>query len=356
MKEIYRILDANFNRAREAIRVIEDYLRFVVVESVTYQRLRLLRRRLGEINQASIFKQQLLARRDTVSDMGSPGERRKIDEKEGRKNIAQILTANFKRIEEALRVLEEYTKTISINYANRLSKLRFEAYAIERKIQGYLDFKSRFLKAQLYVLLPEGLSLRQMRLCAQAVIRGGADIIQLREKSVSDRVFITKARLLRRMTQDANILLIINDRTDIACSCQADGVHLGKNDLAITLAREIMGGLKIIGATSHQLCEAQQAQTQGADYISVGPFFDSPLKPDLRPRGFDYLPRVSKHIDIPYVAIGGINHENIGKVIKLHQRLFDYPLKVAISSGIFEYRNIESITRKIKKILRKRKH
>jgi len=356
MRKLYRILDANFNRAREAIRVIEDYLRFVVVEPVTYQRLRLLRRRLGEINQASVFKQHLLVQRDTVSDMGSPNRKTSSDKKYGRKNVVQILTANFKRIEEALRVLEEYTKTISLNYANRLSKLRFEAYAIERKIQGYLAFKSQFLKAQLYVLLPEGLSLRHIRSYTQALSRGGADIIQLREKAITDKAFLEKAKLLRRITQDSNVGLIINDRADIACSCQADGVHLGKDDLAIPLAREIMGGLKIIGATSHQLREAQQAQAQGADYISVGPFFDSSLKPDLRPRGFDYLPRVSKHIDIPYVAIGGINYENITKVIKLHQRLFDYPIKVAISSGIFQYRNVEVITRKIKKILRKRKH
>ena len=120
-------------------------------------------------------------------------------------------------------------------------------------------------------------------------------------------------------------------------------------------ARKILGGLKIIGATTHNLQEARHAQAQGADYISAGPFFDSVLKPFLKPQGFKYLPQISRYINIPYVAIGGIILDNLDMIKRIHKRLFDYSLKVAICTGIFQSRDITVMTRKLKGILQSRK-
>ncbi|MFH1231190.1 MAG: thiamine phosphate synthase, partial [Planctomycetota bacterium] len=128
-----------------------------------------------------------------------------------------------------------------------------------------------------------------------------------------------------------NVIFIINNRIDIALLSQADGVHLGETDISIRDARRLLGADKIIGATSHSIKEALDAEKNGADYISVGPFFPSPTKPLLKPRGFDYIKDVAKKIHIPYIAIGGINKTNLPVLLKTHKRLFKSPIKIAVS-------------------------
>jgi thiamine-phosphate pyrophosphorylase len=314
-----------------------------------------MRHILGELIQSPLLNKKLIARRDVVSDMGQPVSRA-VNKKQGLKDISGILNANCKRLQEALRVLEEYTKTINPQMAHKISQLRFEAYDIEQKIRFAIEIKNRFMQTQLYAVLPEGLSTKRMIKLSRAVIRGGADVIQLREKDISDRVFLQRARLLRQMTAGADILLVINDRVDMARLAEADGVHLGETDIPIPSGREVIGGLKIIGATTHKLSGAIKAQREGADYISVGVFFSSPTKPYLAPRAFDYLPKIAQQVDIPYVAIGGITIDNLNEVKKVHQRLFDYPLKVAVSTGIFNQPNVEAVTRRLKYLLKGGKH
>jgi thiamine-phosphate pyrophosphorylase len=143
----------------------------------------------------------------------------------------------------------------------------------------------------------------------------------------------------------------MNDRADIAHLSNADGVHLGETDISVREARKILGADKIIGVTSHNIAEAIAAQRQGADYISVGPFYPTPTKPNLKPGGFDYLKDVVKHIRIPYFLIGGINQDNISQLRRYHRKLASQPLRVAISSGILLQQDIIKATKQIKKTL-----
>ena len=151
-------------------------------------------------------------------------------------------------------------------------------------------------------------------LCA---LSGGVDIIQLREKKSNARRIIELGHKIRQLTSMYNALFIVNDRVDIAKIVKADGVHLGQDDVEIDYAKEILGNDKIIGISTHERKQAIKAVEQGADYIGVGPVFETPTKPGRKSVGLDYVKWASENvIDIPFYAIGGINQENVRDVIE----------------------------------------
>ena len=151
---------------------------------------------------------------------------------------------------------------------------------------------------------------------AKMAIKGGADIIQLRDKKVPTGELIETAIKIKRLCDKYQVLFIINDRTDVAMIANADGVHLGKEDIPISDARKLLGKNKIIGGTSHSLNEAIQIEKEGADYIGFGHIYPtySKHKKD-KPKGINYLKRVVGKVKLPVFAIGGINHTNIKEVI-----------------------------------------
>jgi thiamine-phosphate pyrophosphorylase len=161
----------------------------------------------------------------------------------------------------------------------------------------------------LYVIL-------ENTLYSEEVLEGGCRIIQLRNKKASTIQIYEEAMKLRKITHNYNALLIINDRVDIALSCEADGVHLGKEDLPLPVARKLLGK-RIIGFSVDNLEEALQAQEEGADYVSLGPIFPTLSKADAGlPVGLEELANVRRHISLPLVAIGGINRYNLIDVVK----------------------------------------
>lgn len=151
---------------------------------------------------------------------------------------------------------------------------------------------------------------------ATEAVKGGAEIIQLREKDMSARDIVDLGRAIRKAIAvvSKNALFIINDRPDIALAAGADGVHIGQDDIPPDAARAVIGKDKILGISSHSLEQALSAQKSGADYIGVGPVFITPTKPDYTAVGLDLIREVRKAINIPFVAIGGINGDNIGQV------------------------------------------
>ncbi len=150
----------------------------------------------------------------------------------------------------------------------------------------------------------------------EEVIRGGATIIQLREKNLSTRVFFENALTIRKITKPAGIPLIINDRMDIALAVNADGIHLGEEDLPLKYARKIAPHL-IIGYSADSVLDAQQAEKDGADYLGVGSVFPTTTKVDAGPAiGIQRLEEIKKAVSIPVVAIGGINLANLPEVIQ----------------------------------------
>ncbi|MFH1848423.1 MAG: thiamine phosphate synthase [Candidatus Omnitrophota bacterium] len=150
---------------------------------------------------------------------------------------------------------------------------------------------------------------------AKEAIRGGVDILQLRLKDASDRQILTLGKKIRQLTSKAGILFIINDRADLVNVLKADGVHIGQEDLPVKYIRPLIGKQKIVGISTHSLKQAKAATKQGADYISIGPIFATPTKPEYKPVGLKVLKAVSKAVDIPFFAIGDIGPHSVDPAI-----------------------------------------
>jgi thiamine-phosphate pyrophosphorylase len=150
----------------------------------------------------------------------------------------------------------------------------------------------------------------------EEAIVGGVDIIQLRDKKSSKKEVLEKAKRLKALAEKYDIPLIINDHIDVALAVDADGIHIGQDDLPIAEARKIVGENKIIGISTHKIEEAREAQKNGADYIGVGPIFATQSKEDVvDPVTTKYIEEVVNEINIPFVAIGGIKLHNVDQVL-----------------------------------------
>jgi thiamine-phosphate pyrophosphorylase len=157
---------------------------------------------------------------------------------------------------------------------------------------------------------------RSLKSVVEEAIIGGTTIVQVREKNISTREFYRVAMEIKEVTDHYKIPLIINDRIDIAQAINADGVHLGQDDMPLTIARKILGKDKIIGISAGTLDEALEAQKDGADYLGIGAIFYTGTKKDIdTPIGIEYLKHIYDNISIPAVAIGGINETNFKEVL-----------------------------------------
>ncbi len=205
--------------------------------------------------------------------------------------------------------------------------------------------KDLFHRVRLYVLISGNIAARSVNETARLVIDGGADAIQLREKTISDDEFISLAGEIRDITTKRGIFLIINDRVNVARELNADGVHLGQHDMSITEAREIIGNGKIIGVSTHNIIQARQAQKDGADYIAIGPVYPTTTKDYEPPIGLEVIQEISREINIPFLAIGAITLENLDKVLKAGAS------RVAVCSAIISSNDILSSTKIFKEKL-----
>lgn len=151
----------------------------------------------------------------------------------------------------------------------------------------------------------------------ELAIEGGASVVQLREKDCASREFYELAVRVKKITAPKKVPLIINDRIDICLAADADGVHLGQKDIPCKEARRILGANKIIGVSAALPDEARQAQADGADYLGVGAVFATGTKSDTRPVTPDIIREIRAAVTIPFVVIGGVNAENIGKLYGL---------------------------------------
>nr|WP_292163048.1 thiamine phosphate synthase [Butyrivibrio sp.] len=182
----------------------------------------------------------------------------------------------------------------------------------------------------------ESLYCKSLEEAVEKAILGGATIIQLREKNISDDEYIKRAESIKSVCDKYNIPLIINDNVDVALKVKAAGVHVGQGDTSVSKARSILGKDYIIGATAHNLEEAKIAQTCGADYLGVGAAFGSSTKKDAKPlTSLETYKEITSNISIPIVAIGGINESNMDLLTG------SGIAGVAIISGIFSALDIE---------------
>ncbi len=195
----------------------------------------------------------------------------------------------------------------------------------------------------LYVLTDRLLSGRSHEEQVDQAIRGGATAIQLREKTVPAREVVEIGKRVAAICRSSGVLFIVNDRADVAVACEADGVHVGQDDLPVTAARQIVGSGEIVGASVGTVGEAVRAQHEGADYLGVGSVFSTPTKPDAGTAiGVEEFRRITRAVRIPVVGIGGITADNAGEVIRAGAA------GVAVIAAVVGQRDITAAARRLR--------
>lgn len=188
---------------------------------------------------------------------------------------------------------------------------------------------------------------RKLTEVIEEAILGGTSIVQLREKCASSLEFYEIAKEIKKITDKYNVPLIINDRIDIALAIDASGVHLGQSDIPCSIARKILPKGKIIGVSAHNLKEAEKALKDGADYLGCGAVFNTSTKKDVTTLSYEGLKEITSNINIPVIAIGGINENNItilkGSGIN----------GVAVVSSIIGKENVKDASEKLKELVKK---
>ncbi len=187
------------------------------------------------------------------------------------------------------------------------------------------------LKSKLYFILPAGLPSAELLRLVEAAISGGVGMIQYREKAKPTRQMIEEAVRILRLTRLASVPLIINDRTDVALAAEADGVHVGEQDMPVATARRLLGPCAIVGATTPDAQSVAIAEREGASYVAIGPVFGSPTKPEKAAVGVEAVHRTQQATRLPVCAIGGINETNIRELVSQNVAL--YAVVSAISSA-----------------------
>lgn len=322
--ETYRILDAGANRAREGLRVVEDFVRWAWNEGFLSQQLKDCRHELTAILR-QLPQPILISARDTEQDVGT--EIRTASEYR-RESPADVATASLKRVEEALRSLEEFSKVVDAELSPRLEKLRYRIYTLEKALQTTRAARLQLANQSVCLLATTSLCHHGLGPAIRGALDGGVRMIQLREKNLSDRELLELAGYVRDWTNEFEALLIVNDRADIAAIAGADGVHLGQEDLSVAEARKILGPGKLIGVSTHSIAQARQAVLDGADYLGVGPVFPSSTKSFDEFPGLNFVREVAAEISLPWFAIGGITSDRLPELQAAGA------LRVAVSSAI----------------------
>ena len=307
-----RLLDAVGNRLEEAVRVVEDQLRFRYGLSAQPKAWREIRHEAATLRRAIGGGSPLALSRDVGSDPGHP---QRAPSAGGHRDPADLLSANFARAREASRSLEEELRCVDPKAARLAERLRYRVSALESAALGQITRGPRLHDARLYVLVTTSLCRGAPEEVTQAALDGGAQIIQLREKEMEGREFLQLAERLRALTERAGALLIINDRVEIAHLIGADGVHLGQGDILPSAARRILGDRALIGLSTHAPEEAARAAIEGADYIGVGPIFETMTKEHRASVGPEYIAQAKAVTDLPGYAIGSVKRDNVDDLI-----------------------------------------
>jgi thiamine-phosphate pyrophosphorylase len=324
--DLGRILDASANRAREGLRVVEDYVRFVLDDPGLTRRFKEVRHRLAAAERG-LDAELLLGARDTRDDVGT---HIMTTSEQARENPRAVLGANFKRIGEALRSLEEYAKLVDVWLAGRFEVLRYDIYTLEKLTMTAVAAHRVLGEAMLMVLIGGLPTLGHLTWMVGEAIAGGADVIQYREKNVPDRELLRRAREVRILTAQARVPLILNDRADVARLARSEGVHLGQEDLLVRDARRIVGPTALVGVSTHSREQLDAAILAGASYLGVGPVFPSPTKEFAEPElaGLNFVQGAAEITSLPWFAIGGINEHNVERVLDAGAT------RIAVSSAV----------------------
>lgn len=311
--QIQRIIDANLNRAGEGLHLLEELARMMLNNTALTQQLKSIRHEILRGDLA--FNQQLVQSRDSESDVGFDIE---IEEDKLREPPTMVV-ANARRVQEALRILEEMAKvpgTAPQLDPEKYKQARFALYNIEQELLSRLMRQEK--KSQLtglYAIIDsQVLGKRPHLKVAQELIKGGSSVIQLRDKSTAKAELLPVAQKLQKLCAEKGVLFIVNDHLDIALAAGADGLHLGQEDLPISVMRKLLTMDMILGCSVNTVEQAKNAEANGADYIAVGSMYLTISKEKPVVVGVGRLKQVRGVVSLPLVAIGGIKEDNANEV------------------------------------------
>ena len=300
---IAQIIDANLDRAREGLRVLEDWARYGLGQSAIVKKLKNFRQILGS-HHLDYYKNARNYTKDKCNGLNHPEQFKRV-------YIKNIISSNSGRIQEALRVLEEFSRNNNYELSKAAASIRYEMYSVEIELMNAKcnkNLSEKLLENNLYLITNEKPDLIKD---IKNLLIGGVKIIQHRFKDTNDKNNLNTAKTIKKLCKDNGAIFIVNDRVDIALACDADGVHLGQNDLNLVSARKILGFSKIIGISANNEQGIKNAIEQGCDYLGIGPVFETNTKKTKQPLGIDNLKKLTKDVNIPWYAIGGIKNENI---------------------------------------------
>lgn len=350
------MVDASLNRAAEGLRTIEEVARFVIDDAAATETLKTLRHELAAVAGA-LPRTRLLAVRDTAGDVGTTmtggGE-------SDRSGAAGIVAAAAGRTSQSLRVIEETLKLPSMRTlvgqtdeslsagkppAAIVESIRYRFYDVAAAVEiaaagidgvdGIAGIdgigagrRRRLAECRVYGLVTAGQTTEALLSRIRRLFHAGVTTIQIRDRGVTDRVLFERCRSASRLMRDLGGLLIVNDRADIAVAADADGVHVGQDELPIAAARSIVGEDRLVGLSTHDIDQVRRAASLPVDCIGCGPVFASTTKTFDRHTGVDWLGGVAAVFDRPAFAIGGIDHDNVHRVMDAGVR------RIAVSGAL----------------------
>lgn len=319
---VYRILDANLDRAREAIRTIEEWCRFGLEKVELCDRCKQMRQELAKWHREE-FRRARNTTDDPATGLSHAQEVSRID-------VQAVLRANMGRLQEALRVLEEYGKVVDSHFGEAMKQMRYQVYILESELVKSSSL-AQSLEQNLGQVRRQKLQAASLYLVTSPVdnivsvvdlaLQGGVQIVQYRQKEGEDGTRLAIAQQLCDLCHKHNALFLVNDRVDIAIAVGADGIHVGQTDLPVSAVRQILnanGGdasQYIIGQSTTNPQELAIALDNQVDYVGVGPVHATPTKPNKAAAGYDYVNYAAQNITIPWFAIGGIDEHNLAEAI-----------------------------------------
>lgn len=324
---VWRIVDAAANRAGEALRVVEDVVRFVLDDARLTSQAKDLRHALA----VALDREPLRSRwslRDVSGDVGIdlvPATSLR------RGGVADLIAANAARAAQSLRSLAETVAVVAPSEVAAFERLRYGLYALERGALTAARARERLADIHLCVLLDAGPDERAFCRLFGALVDAGVRLFQVRDKSADVPTLLGRTRsalaIARRSGPD-RVVVVVNDRVDVAAALGADGVHVGAEDMPVDLARRVLGPGGLVGRTAHDVAEAREAAAGGADYLGIGPCFPSPTKSFTAHAGPEFLRAVAAEIALPAFAIGGVTLERIAALAALGVH------RVAVASAV----------------------
>lgn len=305
-RDLERLLDANGNRAAEGLRVLEDVARFLLDDRALAELAKNQRHTLR-----AAIPPSAIAARDAAGDVGTTIT---AGDEMQRSRLVDLIRANAARAQEALRAAEEGCKLAGLlPCASQMEATRYALYRLETGMLARLP-AWRLYQIRLYALIDTSLTDEPVRV-AGAVARGGAGVVQLRAKNLTQRAYQELALRVQDAARTAGALFIVNDHVAVARAIAADGVHVGQDDLTLPDTRAVVGPSCAIGISAHTPEQVESGLLAGADYLGLGPMFATSTKPHEPERGPGLLDAVRARLQSPKgrpsYAIGGLDAERI---------------------------------------------